>query len=73
MIQQGFKDFFSWVKLILLFGHHAILGSPFQVAGERAAFLSFCQVFFLKMQVHDLYRGIYTAIRFIFIASWFLK
>ena len=61
------------VTLILLLGHDTVQGCPFQVAGERTAFLSLRQVLSLEMQLHYLYPGINTAIRFIFIASWFLK
>ena len=48
-------------------------GCPFQVTGARTAFLSLRQILFLEIQYHNLYPGINTAIRFVFIASWFLK
>ena len=59
--------------LLLLLGLDTVQGCPFQVTGERTAFLSLRQVLFLEMQFHYLHPGFNTAIRFVFIASWFLK
>ena len=72
-VQEGFEDFLGRVPLVLLSGNHAIRGCPFQVVGKRIAFLFFCHVFFLKMRLHYLYPGVYTAVGFIFIASRFFK
>ena len=59
-VQPYLRDFCERVPLVLSFGHHPIQGCPFQVAGERTAFLSFSQVFFLRKQLYDFYPGIYT-------------
>ena len=72
-VQKYLEDFLGVVPLVLLFGHQAIQGCPFQVAGERIAFLFFCQVFFLKMQLHDFYPRIYTPVGFSLIPSRFLE
>ena len=72
-IQQDFEDFLGTVPLVLLLGHQAIQGCPFQVAGEPTTFLFFRQVFFLQMQLYDFNPVFNTTIWFILITSWFLE
>ena len=76
LIQNGLTRFRRFSRLChadIASDHDTVQGCPFQVTGERTAFLSFRQVLLLEMQFHYLYPGINTAIRFVFIASWFLK